>query len=255
MDQMAIGPNNNTTKPQNMFIIPAIDIIDGKCVRLTQGDYNQKKVYNEDPLEVAQAFEDAGIQRLHLVDLDGAKAKTIINYKVLERIAAKTQLHIDFGGGLKSDEDLRIAFESGARQITGGTIAVKTPDTFLRWLEQYGADKIILGADFKDGHIAVSGWQEGSDRELFEFLQSYVAEGIRYTISTDVSKDGLLQGSAVSTYEKIRTELPDLQLIASGGITTLPELERLAEIDCYGAIVGKAIYEGHITLKELEKFN
>lgn len=238
-----------------MYIIPAIDIIDGKCVRLTQGDYNQKKVYNEDPLEVAKAFEDAGIKRLHLVDLDGAKAKKIINYQVLERIASHTHLHIDFGGGLKSDDDLHIAFESGAQQITGGTIAVKDAETFLRWLEQYGAEKIILGADFKDGNIAVSGWQEGSDRELFEFLQSYFAQGIRYTISTDVSKDGLLQGSAVDTYEQIRAELPDLHLIASGGITTLPELERLAEINCYGAIVGKAIYEGHISLKELEKFN
>jgi phosphoribosylformimino-5-aminoimidazole carboxamide ribotide isomerase len=238
-----------------MYIIPAIDIIEGKCVRLTQGDYAQKKVYNEDPLEVAQAFEDAGIQRLHLVDLDGAKAKQIINYKVLERIAAKTNLQIDFGGGLKSDEDLRIAFESGASQVTGGTIAVKDPETFLRWLEQYGAERIILGADFKDGNIAVSGWQEGSDRELFEFLQSYFAQGIRYTISTDVSKDGLLQGSAVETYEKIRQDLPELKLIASGGITSLDEVERLAEIDCYGAIIGKAIYEGHISLKELEKFN
>jgi phosphoribosylformimino-5-aminoimidazole carboxamide ribotide isomerase len=238
-----------------MYIIPAIDIIEGKCVRLTQGDYAQKKVYNEDPLEVAQAFEDAGIQRLHLVDLDGAKAKQIINYKVLERIAAKTNLQIDFGGGLKSDEDLRIAFESGASQVTGGTIAVKDPDTFLRWLEQYGAERIILGADFKDGNIAVSGWQEGSDRELFEFLQSYFAQGIRYTISTDVSKDGLLQGSAVETYEKIRQDLPELKLIASGGITSLDEVERLAELDCYGAIIGKAIYEGHISLKALEKFN
>lgn len=238
-----------------MYIIPAIDIIDGKCVRLTQGDYAQKKVYNEDPLEVAKAFEDAGIQRLHLVDLDGAKAKRIVNHKVLERIAGQTQLHIDFGGGLKSDEDLHVAFESGARQITGGTIAVKDPETFLRWLEQYGAEKIILGADFKDGNIAVSGWQEGSDRELFEFLQSYFAKGIRYTISTDVSKDGLLQGSAVETYERIRQDLPELDLIASGGVTSLEEVERLAEIDCYGAIIGKAIYEGHITLKALEKFN
>ncbi|MEM6377559.1 MAG: 1-(5-phosphoribosyl)-5-[(5-phosphoribosylamino)methylideneamino] imidazole-4-carboxamide isomerase, partial [Bacteroidota bacterium] len=176
-----------------MFIIPAIDLIEGKCVRLTQGDYNQKKVYNEDPLEVAKAFEDAGIQRLHLVDLDGAKAKRIINHKVLERIASKTSLQIDFGGGLKSDEDLHIAFESGAHQVTGGTIAVKQPDVFLRWLEQYTSERIILGADFKDGKIAVSGWQEASDRELFEFLKSYYEKGVRYTISTDVSKDGLLQ--------------------------------------------------------------
>ncbi|GAB5553106.1 MAG: 1-(5-phosphoribosyl)-5-[(5-phosphoribosylamino) methylideneamino]imidazole-4-carboxamide isomerase [Saprospiraceae bacterium] len=237
-----------------MFIIPAIDLIDGKCVRLTQGDYAQKKVYNEDPLEVAQAFEDAGIQRLHLVDLDGAKAKRIINHKVLERIASKTNLQIDFGGGLKSDEDLHIAFESGAHQVTGGTIAVKQPEVFLRWLEQYTADRIILGADFKDGKIAVSGWQEASDRELFEFLKSYYEKGVRYTISTDVSKDGLLQGSAVDTYQEIREALPELQLIASGGVTQMDELIKLAEMDCYGAIIGKAIYEGNLTLKELEQF-
>jgi phosphoribosylformimino-5-aminoimidazole carboxamide ribotide isomerase len=237
-----------------MFIIPAIDIIDGKCVRLTQGDYDRKKVYNEDPLEVAKSFADAGIQRLHLVDLDGARAKRIINYKVLEKIATRTDLHIDFGGGLKSDEDLQIAFESGANQVTGGTIAVKDPDTFLAWLERFGSERIILGADFKDGKIAVSGWQEDSDRELFEFLEDYFQRGIRYTISTDVSKDGLLQGSAIGTYEDIRQKLPDLQLIASGGVTTLQELDELAAIDCYGAIVGKALYEGHIQLKELQRF-
>jgi len=238
-----------------MYIIPAIDIIEGKCVRLTQGDYAQKKIYNEDPLEVAKAFEDAGIQRLHLVDLDGAKAQKIINYSVLEKIASQTNLHIDFGGGLKSDEDLHVAFESGAQQITGGTIAVKQPETFLGWLAQYGSERIILGADFKEGKIAVNGWQENSDRELFEFLQIYFAKGIRYSISTDVSKDGLLQGSAVAIYEQIRQDLPDLRVIASGGVTSVQELERLAEIDCYGAIIGKAIYEGHISLRELEKFN
>ena len=237
-----------------MFIIPGIDLIEGKCVRLTQGEYNQKKVYNEDPLEVAKTFEDAGIQRLHLVDLDGAKAKRIINHKVLERIASKTRLQIDFGGGLKSDEDLRIAFESGAHQVTGGTIAVKQPEVFLRWLEQYTPERIILGADFKDGKIAVSGWQEASDRELFEFLKSYYEKGVRYTISTDVSKDGLLQGSAIETYQEIREALPDLQLIASGGVTQMDELVKLAELDCYGAIIGKAIYEGNLTLKQLEQF-
>lgn len=238
-----------------MFIIPAIDLIDGKCVRLTQGDYAQKKVYNEDPLEVAQAFEDAGIQRLHLVDLDGAKAKRIINHKVLEKIATKTNLQIDFGGGLKSNKDLHIAFESGAHQVTGGTIAVKQPEIFLSWLEQYSAERIILGADFKDGKIAVSGWQEASDRELFEFLKSYYEKGVRYTISTDVSKDGLLQGSAVDTYQEIREALPELQLIASGGVTQMDELVKLAEMDCYGAIIGKAIYEGNLTLKQLEQFS
>lgn len=238
-----------------MYIIPAIDIIDGKCVRLTQGYYNQKKVYNENPLEVAKAFEDAGLSRLHLVDLDGAKAKKIINYKVLEKIAAHTTLKIDFGGGLKSDEDLHIAFESGATQITGGTVAVKNPELFISWLEKYGSERIILGADFKDGMIAISGWQESSQLELFDFLKDYVSKGVNYTISTDVSKDGLLQGSAVSTYEKIREKLPELKLIASGGVTTLQELEKLSSLGCFGAIIGKAIYEGHFTLKALSNFN
>lgn len=237
-----------------MYIIPAIDIIEGKCVRLTQGDYAQKKVYNEDPLEVAKAFEGAGLTRLHLVDLDGAKAKKIVNYKVLEKIASKTSLHIDFGGGLKSDGDLYIAFESGARQVTGGTVAVKQPERFLSWLAKYGPERIILGADFKDGLIAVSGWQESSDLKLFGFLKDYVSKGIQYTISTDVSKDGLLKGSAVDTYQDIREKLPDLKLIASGGVTSLEELEKLREIGCFGAIIGKAIYEGKISVKDLTEF-
>jgi phosphoribosylformimino-5-aminoimidazole carboxamide ribotide isomerase len=234
-----------------MYCIPAIDIIDGQCVRLTQGDYTQKKVYNEDPLEVAKAFEAAGVQRLHLVDLDGAKASKIINYKVLERIASNTNLHIDFGGGLKSDEDLKIAFDSGAKQITGGTIAVKQPEIFERWLETYGSEKIILGADFKDGYIAVHGWQEQSELELFAFLESYVANGVRYTICTDVSKDGLLQGSAIGIYEKIMQRFPELNLIASGGVSSLAEVNKLKEIGCFGAIIGKAIYEGKIQVSDL----
>ena len=237
-----------------MLIIPAIDIIEGKCVRLTQGDYERKKVYNEDPLEVAKQFEDAGIVRLHLVDLDGAKAKRIINYKTLERIASKTKLKIDFGGGLKSGEDVRIAFESGAEQITGGTVAVKDPELFLSWLNHYGAERIILGADFKDGKIAISGWQEKSDQELMGFLESYLEKGIRYTICTDVSKDGLLQGSAVEIYQEITEAFSDLSLIASGGITSISELEKLSEIGCYGAIIGKAIYEGKINLADLKDF-
>lgn len=237
-----------------MYIIPAIDIIDGKCVRLTQGDYSQKKVYNEDPLEVAQAFADAGIERLHLVDLDGAKASHIVNHRVLERIAAHTNLHIDFGGGLKSDDDLRIAFESGAAQVTGGTIAVKAPDTFLRWLEQYGAERIILGADVKNGQVAVSGWQEESAEALFPFLERYQTAGIRYAICTDVSKDGLLQGSALELYADIRAQFPGLQLIASGGVTTLREVEALDAAGCFGAIIGKAIYEGNITLKAIAQY-
>ena len=237
-----------------MYIIPAIDIIDGKCVRLTQGDYSQKKIYNEDPLEVAQAFADAGIERLHLVDLDGAKASHIVNHRVLERIAAHTDLHIDFGGGLKSDDDLRIAFESGAAQVTGGTIAVKAPDTFLRWLDQYGAERIILGADVKNGQVAVSGWQEESAEALFPFLERYHAAGIRYAICTDVSKDGLLQGSALELYADIRAQFPNLQLIASGGVTTMREVEALDAAGCFGAIIGKAIYEGNITLKAIAQY-
>ncbi|MEL6926449.1 MAG: 1-(5-phosphoribosyl)-5-[(5-phosphoribosylamino)methylideneamino] imidazole-4-carboxamide isomerase, partial [Bacteroidota bacterium] len=200
-----------------MQIIPAIDIIEGKCVRLTQGDYKQKKVYNENPLEVAKSFEAAGITRLHLVDLDGAKAKHIVNWRVLETIAGQTSLTIDFGGGLKSDEDARIAFEAGAAQITGGSIAVKDPDTFMGWLETYGADKIILGADVKDEKIAISGWQEKTEIDLFDFLADYFQKGLRYVICTDIAKDGLLQGSSVGLYRKINARFPDIKLIASGG--------------------------------------
>jgi phosphoribosylformimino-5-aminoimidazole carboxamide ribotide isomerase len=237
-----------------MYIIPAIDIIDGKCVRLTQGDYAQKKVYNEDPLAVAKSFEDAGIERLHLVDLDGAKASKIINYPVLEKIASQTNLKIDFGGGLKSDEDVKIAFESGAQQITGGTIAVKKPDTFLNWLKEYGTEKIILGADTKNGRIAVSGWQEESQLELLPFLNDYHAKGIQYVICTEISKDGMLQGSAQSLYQQILTELPHLKLIASGGVSSIEDLQALKRMGCNGAIIGKAIYEGKITLSELQNF-
>lgn len=234
-----------------MHIIPAIDIIDGKCVRLTQGDYAQKKVYNEDPLEVAKSFEDAGVTRLHLVDLDGARTKQIVNYKVLERLATKTKLHIDFGGGLKRDEDLRIAFESGAAQVTGGTVAVKNPDLFLSWLERFGPERIILGADVKNGKIAVSGWQEESQEDLLPFLERYLAAGVRYAICTEVSRDGLLAGSAQELYANIRETFPDLQLIASGGVTEAKEVEKLRSIGCFGAIIGKAIYEGRISLREL----
>jgi phosphoribosylformimino-5-aminoimidazole carboxamide ribotide isomerase len=234
-----------------MFIIPAIDLIDGKCVRLTQGDYAQKKIYNENPLEVAKEFADAGIQKLHVVDLDGARGGGIINHKVLERIAGGTDLEIDWGGGMKSDDDLRIAFESGASQVTGGTIAVKKPEVFLSWLERYGADKIILGTDVRGDKIAVSGWEEASDRELFEFLADYVAKGVRYTICTDVSKDGLLQGTARELYARIRKEQPTVNLIASGGVTDMSDVIALRELDCYGVIIGKAIYEGRISLQEL----
>ena len=238
-----------------MYIIPAIDIIEGKCVRLTQGDYAQKKIYNENPLEIAKQFEDAGLQRLHLVDLDGAKAGRIINYKVLETLSSKTNLHIDFGGGLKSDDDLTIAFECGAQQVTGGTIAVKNRETFLNWINTFGAEKIILGADVKDEKIAVGGWIETSDIWLKDFLQDYVNQGIKYCICTDISKDGLLRGSSNELYERLLSDFKDLQLIASGGVTDMSDLEKLKEIGCFGAIIGKAIYEGRISLKELEKFS
>ena len=236
-----------------MRIIPAIDIIDGKCVRLSKGDYSTQKTYNENPLEVAKAFEDHGIKYLHLVDLDGAKSKHIVNHKVLETIATKTNLKIDFGGGLKTDEDLRIAFESGAQQVTGGSIAVKEPEVFSQWISSYGAEKIILGADVKGEYIATDGWLETSDQSLFDFLAHYQAKGIQYTICTDISKDGMLQGPSFDLYEKIIAET-QVKLIASGGISQFDELPRLAEMGCEGTIIGKAIYENRISLKQLENF-
>ena len=237
-----------------MFIIPAIDIIDGKCVRLTQGDYAQKKVYNENPLEVAKMFEDAGLKRLHLVDLDGAKSGHIINHKVLESIAKETKLTVDFGGGVKTDSDIQLAFNSGAAQVTGGSIAVKNPVIFSSWIKQYGG-KIILGADVKDEKIATNGWLEDSGIDLWDFLADYVAKGAEYTVCTDISKDGALQGTATELYKKMISKFPKLNVIASGGVTTLQDLHDLKAVGCYGAIVGKAIYENRISLKELEIFN
>lgn len=237
-----------------MEIIPAIDIIEGKCVRLTKGDYSQMTVYNEDPLEVAMEFQDHGLRRLHLVDLDGAKEKKIVNYHVLERIAGKSSLHIDFGGGVQSDEDLRIAFECGAKQVTGGSIAVKNPDLFDTWLKIYGPEKIILGADVKDKKIAVSGWQEKSELHIYDFLEQYTEKSIKYVISTDVSKDGMLKGPSFDLYNEIMERFVTLKLIASGGISDIKDLEKLAESPVYGVIIGKAIYEGRIGLKELRNF-
>ena len=241
-----------------MRIIPAIDIIDGKCVRLTKGDYNTKKIYNENPLEVAKEFEAAGIEFLHVVDLDGAKASQIINYKVLEQIASKTNLKIDFGGGLKSNKDLEIAFNSGANQITGGSIAVKNSNIFESWIEKYGAQKIILGADFypdsAGGKIATNGWQEESTLELIPFIKGYQDKGIQYVICTDISKDGMLQGPSFEVYKEIISEVKNVKLIASGGISTFDELPRLAENGCEGVIIGKAIYEKKISLKQLEQY-
>lgn len=236
-------------------IIPAIDIIGGKCVRLLQGDYERKTVYNENPLEVARMFEDAGISRLHLVDLDGAKAKHIVNYKVLEQIASKTQLIIDFGGGLKSDEDLKVAFESGAAMVTGGSIAVKEPELFLSWLEKFGSDKIILGADAKDGKIAVSGWQESTELSVVEFIAEFHQKGISKVISTDISRDGMLSGPAFELYAEIMETLPEVEIIASGGISSMDDICKLAEMGVPGVITGKAIYEGKISLKDIETYN
>ena len=236
-----------------MRIIPAIDLIEGKCVRLSKGDYATKKIYNEDPLEVALQFEDAGLQYLHLVDLDGAKEQHIVNWKVLERLANKTNLKIDFGGGIKSDEDLRIAFECGARQITGGSIAVKEPVKFASWITAYGADKIILGADALDGKIAVSGWQEPTDEKIEDFISEYALKGIEYVISTDISKDGMLEGPSFELYVSTLEKLPDLKLIASGGVSSVDDLIKLKEKGLEGAIVGKAIYEGFIRLGDLSK--
>jgi phosphoribosylformimino-5-aminoimidazole carboxamide ribotide isomerase len=247
-----------------MRIIPAIDIIDGKCVRLTKGDYSTKKIYNENPLEVAKEFEAAGIEYLHVVDLDGAKASQIINYKVLEQIASKTNLKIDFGGGLKSNKDLEIAFNSGAHQITGGSIAVKNRSIFESWIEKYGAQKIILGADFypdtAGGKIATNGWQEESSLTLIPFIKGYQQKGIQYVICTDISKDGMLEGPSFAIYKEIlesddlRGSEAALKLIASGGISTFDELPKLAEIGCEGVIIGKAIYENKISLKQLEQY-
>lgn len=232
-----------------MRIIPAIDIIEGKCVRLTQGDYAQKKIYNENPLEVAQQFEAAGFRYLHLVDLDGAKAKKVINLKVLEQIARQTSLQIDFGGGVQSDEDLEKVFNAGAKQITAGSIAIRNPDLVQKWIDTYGAERIILGADVRGEQIAVSGWQEVASQSLWEFLDFYEKKGIQYVICTDVSKDGLLQGTATHLYQKILQKFPTLKLIASGGVASLQDIEALQNIGVKGVIIGKAIYEGKISLQ------
>ena len=235
-----------------MRIIPAIDIIDGKCVRLSKGDYSTRKIYNENPLEVAKEFEANGIQYLHLVDLDGAKSNHIVNHKVLYDIASKTGLKVDFGGGLKSNEDLKIAFENGASQITGGSIAVKNPELFQEWLKTYGSAKIILGADFMDRKIATHGWQETSELDVVDFIKEFESKGIDYVICTDISKDGMLLGTSNELYSEIITKTK-VKLIASGGVSCILDVEKLLEIGCEGAIIGKAIYEHKITLKELGK--
>tara|TARA_B100001063_G_C16757678_1_gene554108 strand:- start:523 stop:1236 length:714 start_codon:yes stop_codon:yes gene_type:complete len=235
-----------------MKIIPAIDIIEGSCVRLTKGDYATKKIYNKNPLEVAKEFEANGIKHLHLVDLDGAKSKRIVNYKILEQIAVKTKLEIDFGGGLKSNKDLKIAFESGANQVTGGSIAVQKPELFNSWIQDYGGERIILGADCLNRKVATNGWQQTSEIDVLKLIQEYETRGIRSTICTDISKDGMLSGPAFSLYENLISN-SNTKLIASGGISSIQDLKDLKAIGCAGAIVGKAIYEGKVTLKELKK--
>lgn len=235
-----------------MRVIPAIDIINGKCVRLTKGDYSTKIIYNENPLEVAKEFEGSGINYLHLVDLDGAKSQHIVNYKVLEMICKKTTLKVDFGGGLKSDEDVKIAFESGANQITGGSIAVKEPQIFTNWLTTYGAHKIILGADCKDRMVATSGWLETSDIDVVDFIKLYQKKGVASVIATDIAKDGMLQGASEELYKEIISQT-SLNLIASGGVSSIDDVLRLKEIGCEGVIIGKALYEGKIKLSQLEE--
>ena len=235
-------------------LVPAIDLIEGKCVRLTQGDYDTQKIYNEDPLEVAKQFADNGIRRLHLVDLDGARMGHIVNYRVLERLATRTSLIIDFGGGLKEEGDLEIAFESGAQKVTGGSVAVKDPDRFTAWIQKFGSERILLGADAKEKKIAINGWKETTDLELIPFIQSYYHKGITQVICTDIACDGMLQGPSSALYEEILDALPNLTLIASGGVSSVADIERLQEAGIPAVIFGKAIYEGRIKLKDLLPF-
>lgn len=234
-----------------MRIIPAIDIIDGKCVRLTQGDYAQKKVYNENPLEIAKSFEDAGLQYLHLVDLDGAKAGKVVNWDVIDSITKYTRLNVDFGGGIKTDEEISKLFEAGVKQVNLGSIAVKNQDLVRRWIEIYGADQIILSADVKNEKIAISGWLEDSSISIYDFIHDYLAKGIRYITCTDISTDGMLQGPNVALYKKLLQTFPEVKLIASGGVSSLNDLHDLQKIKVNGVIIGKAIYEGRISLTDL----
>ena len=235
-------------------LIPAIDIIDGKCVRLSQGDYDTQKIYNENPLEVAKEFEANGVHRLHVVDLDGAKSSHVVNYKVLDAIAGHTSLVIDFGGGIKTDEDLLIAFENGAQMVTLGSVAVKQPELFKKWLKQYGAEKIILGADVKDNRISVSGWLEEGPQELMPFLTDYTQEGVRKVLCTDISRDGMLQGTSIELYKQVMQQFPSMHLIASGGVSCLDDIIRLNEAGIPAVVFGKSLYEGRITLKDLKRF-
>lgn len=236
-------------------IIPAIDIIDGKLVRLSQGDYGMQSIYSQDPVDEAKAFEAAGIHRLHVVDLDGAKARHIVNYETLHRIATQTQLVIDFGGGVKSDDDVRIAFESGAQMVTGGSVAVLQPALFLSWLERWGAERIILGADIKDGQVATMGWTQQSEARWQTFIRSYAERGIRQVITTDISRDGMMTGPNVELYRDMMELYPDLHITASGGVSCIADVLQLDTAGVPAVIIGKAIYEGRITMRELEQFH
>ncbi len=233
-----------------MRIISAIDIIDGKCVRLSQGDYAQKTVYNENPLEVAKQFEAAGLKYLHLVDLDGAKAKKVVNWKVLESITSNTNLQVDFGGGLRTTEDVKTVFNCGAKQITAGSIAVNDRETVLQWISEFGAEKIILGADAKNDRIATHGWLDDSGLDVIDFISNYQQEGIQYVVCTDIAKDGMLQGPSIELYRQILSASKGLKLIASGGVSSIDDLKELKAIGCDAAIVGKAIYEGRIRIDD-----
>ena len=234
-----------------MTIIPAIDIIDGKCVRLSEGDYNRMTTYNEDPVEVAKTFEANGLTHLHVVDLDGARAKQIVNHKVLERISTQPSLIIDFGGGVKSNADISIAFDCGAQKVTAGSVAINDPELFLSWINQYGQDRIILGADCKNRLIAINGWKEQSNVDVLQFIQDYSTKGVQEVVCTDISKDGMLKGPSVELYKELIANT-SVNLIASGGVSSMEDLVKLKEIGCTGAIVGKAIYEQRITLQELK---
>lgn len=248
LDSVLVAPNSPFT------IIPAIDIIEGKCVRLTQGDYSQKKIYNENPLEVAKEFESLGIKRLHLVDLDGAKAGKVINYKVLENIAKNTKLHIDFGGGIKTDDDFETVFKYGAQIATIGSAAVKNKELFFSWLKKYGPEKILLGADVKNENISIGGWLESTDISIFDFIKENMEQGVTTLFCTDISKDGLLQGPSIDLYKKIIEKFPKLNLIASGGVAQMSDLGELNALGCSGAIIGKAYYEGRISKVEIQNF-
>ena len=232
-------------------LIPAIDIIEGQCVRLTKGDYDQKTVYRDSPAEVAKEFEEIGFKRLHVVDLDGAKSKHIVNSDVLHRITTDTQLVVDFGGGIKTDEDIEKAFAAGASMVTIGSIAVTNPDLFMGWLEKYGAERIILGADVRHGKVSINGWKEDSSEDLLPFLKKYVDAGVKNVLCTEISKDGTLTGPAIELYQSMMTAYPELHLIASGGVSSIDDIKALEAAGIPAVVFGKAIYEGKINLNEL----